>query len=80
MQTNSKSPTRDDIRTRHEAVTITEAADYLGVSHKTIRRLIANGKLPAYRVAGGPIRVLASDVEALKIPIRVTPGSVRLTS
>jgi excisionase family DNA binding protein len=68
---NSKPPTGDDIRTqRHQAVTITEAADYLGVSHKTIRRLIAGGKLPAYRVAGGAIRVMASDVEALKVPVR----------
>lgn len=72
MSTNSKSPSRDDIRTRREAVTITEAADYLGVSGKTIRRLIAGGKLPAYRVAGGPIRVLASDVEALKVPVRAS--------
>jgi excisionase family DNA binding protein len=69
---NSKSPTRDDIRTLHQAVTITEAADYLGVSHKTIRRLISGGKLPAYRVAGGAIRILAPDVEALKIPVRTS--------
>jgi len=40
------------------------------VSHKTLRRLIADGKLPAYRVGGGPIRVLISDVAALKEPIR----------
>ena len=64
--------TRKDIVGESEAVTITQAADYLGVCHKTIRRRIADGTLPAYRVAGGPIRVLAKDVEALKIPVRVS--------
>jgi excisionase family DNA binding protein len=54
-----------------EAVDISNAAAHLGVSHKTIRRLIAAGKLPAYRVGGGPIRILIADVEALKIPVQV---------
>jgi len=61
---------RRDIIGESEAVTITEAAEYLGVSHKTVRRMIADGKLPAYRVGGGTIRVLASDVEATKVPVR----------
>lgn len=64
--------TRADIIADSEAVTITEAANYLGVSHKTIRRRIADGTLPAFRIAGGPIRILASDVEALKIPVRAS--------
>jgi excisionase family DNA binding protein len=62
--------TRADIIADCEAVTIREAANYLGVSHKTIRRRISDGTLPAFRVAGGPIRVLAKDVEALKTPVR----------
>jgi excisionase family DNA binding protein len=64
--------TRQDIIGESEAVTITEAARYLGVSHKTIRRRISDGTLPAFRVAGGPIRVLAKDVEAMKIPVRAS--------
>lgn len=63
---------RRDIIGESEAVTITEAANYLGVSHKTIRRMIADGRLPAYRVGGGPIRLLASDVEAAKVPVRAS--------
>jgi excisionase family DNA binding protein len=73
VPTNStpKSLTREQILIERKAVDISNAAAYLGVSHKTIRRLIAAGKLPAYRVsAGGPIRVLASDVESLKVPVR----------
>ncbi len=64
--------TREDILTNRQAVTIQQAAGYLGVSHKTVRRMIADGRLPAYRVGGGPIRVLASDVEAVKIPVRAS--------
>ncbi len=66
-----KPVTREQILTERKAVDISNAAAYLGVSHKTIRRLIAAGKLPAYRVGGGgPIRVLIFDVESLKEPIR----------
>jgi excisionase family DNA binding protein len=68
----SKSITRQDILTQRQAIDIANAAAYLGVSHKTLRRLISAGKLPAYRVGGGPIRVLISDVEALKEPIRAS--------
>lgn len=72
VSTNStpKPITREQILTERKAVDIRNAAAYLGVSHKTIRRLIAAGKLPAFRVGGGPIRVLISDVEKLKEPIR----------
>jgi excisionase family DNA binding protein len=62
--------TREHIKANRNAVTIMEAAEYLGVSHRTIRRLIASGKLAAYRVAGGPIRLQAADVEAVKVPVR----------
>ena len=45
-----------------EAVTITEPHQSPWRSHKTIRRRIADGTLPAFRIAGGRIRILASDV------------------
>jgi excisionase family DNA binding protein len=69
---NRPAFTRDDITGDSEAVTIMEAAIYLGVSQKTIRRRISDGTLPAYRVAGGSIRILAKDVIALKIPVRAS--------
>ena len=72
MPGKSNKLTRHDILTQREAVTILQAADHLGVSHKTIRRMISDGRLPAYRVGGGPIRILASDVEAAKIPVRAS--------
>jgi excisionase family DNA binding protein len=67
----SKDITRRDIITRRDVVTIAEAAAYLGVSHKTIRRMIADGRIPAFRV-GGSIRLYANDVEAVKVPVRAS--------
>jgi excisionase family DNA binding protein len=41
---------------------IEEAAVYLGVSNYTIRRMIARGELPAYRV-GKLIRLRRSEID-----------------
>lgn len=51
-------------------ITVKEAARILAVSGMTVRRLIASGELPAWRVAGkGPIRINSEDVEALRVPV-----------
>lgn len=42
-----------------------EAADYYGVSEFTIRRWIAAGSLPAYRIGKSTIRIKADDLVAL---------------
>ena len=70
-KSKARPVTREDILTRREAIDIANAAAYLGVSHKTIRRLISSGRLPAFRVGGRTIRVYVEDVEALKHPIAV---------
>ncbi len=44
---------------------LAEAAEWYGVSERTLRRRIAEGRLPAYRVGPRAIRVKAEDVEAL---------------
>ncbi|MEP7739146.1 helix-turn-helix domain-containing protein [Nocardioides sp. 31GB23] len=48
---------------------IDEAADYLGVNARTIRRYLAEGRLPGYRVGGKLLRVNMADVEALAVPV-----------
>lgn len=48
-----------------EYVRIAEAAEYLGVSERTIRRYIADRKLRAYRIAGVRLVFKKSDLDAL---------------
>lgn len=51
-------------------ITIPEAAEMLALHGHTIRKYIAAGKLPAYRVAGRKtIRLKLADVEALMEPV-----------
>ena len=46
-----------------ELLTISQAAGYLQLSDKTVRRLISNGKLSASKVGDRFWRIRASDIE-----------------
>ena len=48
---------------------IPEAASYLDVDHKTIRRLIASKRLPGYRLGNRIIKIKVSDLDAVLVPI-----------
>jgi excisionase family DNA binding protein len=53
-------------------ITINAAAEYLGVSVRTVRRPISSGELPAYRIGGGRgrlLRINVADIEALLVPV-----------
>lgn len=50
-------------------VTIAEAAEYLAVTPKTIRNLIARGDLTGYRLGARAIRVDRAELDALLTPI-----------
>jgi excisionase family DNA binding protein len=54
---------------------LNEAAEWYGVSERTLRRRISEGLLPAVRVGPRSIRVRAEDVEALAVPIPTAAGS-----
>ena len=47
-----------------ELYTVSEAADYLKLSTKTILRLIADGRIIASRVSDRSWRIRRSDIEA----------------
>ena len=49
-----------------EALSITEAARQLGVSGRTIKRMIDDGKIPAFRTRGGHLRIPAESVRTVK--------------
>lgn len=50
-------------------VSLTEAADLMSVSVKTLRRRIADGTIPAYRCGRRVIRIRVEDLERAFIPI-----------
>jgi excisionase family DNA binding protein len=50
-------------------LTMAEVAAIYRVDRQTIRRFIACGDLPAYRI-GKAIRIRRADVESLLVPIR----------
>ena len=46
-------------------ISLTKAADILGISVATLRRRIAAGELPAFRSGRRIIRIRVSDLEAI---------------
>ena len=49
--------------------TIGQAADYLNLTERSIRRYVSEGLLPAYRIGRKQIRIRAVDVDALLVPV-----------
>lgn len=57
-------------------VSISDAATMLGVGVRTLRRYIAEGDLPAYRVGKrATVRVRVTDLERLLKPIPTAGGA-----
>ncbi|MGW0158460.1 excisionase family DNA-binding protein [Mycobacterium sp. NPDC003323] len=57
-----QSPNRADRRARRYGK-ISEAADYLGVTERTIRQMIADGRLTGYRSGSRLVRVDLNEVD-----------------
>jgi excisionase family DNA binding protein len=53
-----------------ELITVSEFAEACGVSPKTIRRRIADGSVPAYRVGSTTLRLDRRDVDLLARRVR----------
>ena len=53
-----------------------EAAERLGITQRTLYRLIDEGQVPAYKM-GRVLRVKASDLDLFLEQSRVAPGSLR---
>ncbi len=62
----------DDIRW----FTTKQAAEYLGITPRTLYRLIDQGEVPAYRF-GRVLRLKGHEVDAFVDGARVAPGELR---
>ncbi len=52
-----------------EYYSVEEVAELFGVSRRTVRNWINEGKLEAYIVGGRLIRVLSSSLDAVAVPL-----------
>lgn len=50
---------------RRSLITQAQAAEFLGVTDRTIRNYVSRGILPAYRVGGRVVRIDQADVDRL---------------
>jgi excisionase family DNA binding protein len=50
-------------------LTIDDAAEQLGLSKRSLRRLISSGELPAYRVGAQSVRIKPADLEKALRPV-----------
>jgi excisionase family DNA binding protein len=51
------------------------AAELLGITERTLRRMIASGDLPAYRLGPRLVRIKDSDLMAMLRPIPTADAS-----
>lgn len=58
-----------------ESVGVAQAADLLGLTDRTVHRLIDPGELPARRL-GPPVWIDRADVDAYLEQFRVVPGTL----
>lgn len=61
-------PKTQRVRTR-QFESLSEAAERTGISVRTLRRRIAEGRLPAYRSGPRIIRIDSADVDRLMVKI-----------
>lgn len=60
--------------TRRRYVPLADGAKYVGVSERTLRRLIASGELTGYRLAGHR-RTIRLDLDELEAAMRPIPSA-----
>ena len=62
-------------QTQRAYIGIPEAATYLDIAPKTVRALIASGKLTAYRLGNRVIKVKLADLDGVLTPVRAGGAS-----
>jgi excisionase family DNA binding protein len=63
-------------RTDLESYSVSEAAAVLGVSNPTLKRMVAEGRVKAYRTPGGHLRILTESLNAMREGERLSRRSV----
>ncbi len=66
-------PTRSEVLARRRYVTVAQAAEYLQVTERTIRQMVADRRLIGYRIGQRFIRLDVNEIDAAMKP---TGGAV----
>ena len=67
--TNRKNPDRNYVNRRREWASIQETAEYIGVTERTVRQMIADGRLNGYRNGKRLVRLDLVEVDAAMRPM-----------
>lgn len=59
---------RDERRQPRRYATLAQAAEYLGVTDRTIRQMIADGRLTGYRSGGRLVRIDLNELDDAMVP------------
>lgn len=68
MSTNGRAQRADSPINRRRYCSINGAADYLGVTERTVRQMIADGRLVGYRMGNRFIRLDLDEIDAAMVP------------
>lgn len=68
-----ETPIEPNETTPRNLVSIKTVAERLDVNELTVRRMVADGRLTAYRVGSRLLHVDSADVDALVVPVE--PGT-----
>ncbi|MEH3141181.1 MAG: excisionase family DNA-binding protein [Mycobacterium kyogaense] len=66
--TLSRTFNRDERRQPRRYATLAQAAEYLGVTDRTIRQMIADGRLTGYRSGGRLVRIDLNELDDAMVP------------
>jgi excisionase family DNA binding protein len=69
MADTTVKPAYPDTTSRSGYLSLGSAADYVGFSERTLRRYIAEGLVPAYRIGPRQLRLKRCDLDALMRPV-----------
>lgn len=63
-----KEPEMQETKNRRHYITLAEAAEYLSVTDRTVRQMIADGRLTGYRSGTRIVRVDLNEIDAAMRP------------
>ena len=65
---STRNATTPTITPRRRYVSVNDAAEYIGVTDRTIRQMVSDGRLTAYRNGAKLVRLDLNEIDAAMVP------------